>query len=793
MPNLHDPESTDVSLAQAWAAGDERAYDALVTRYAPMVYRRCRRAVGEMDADDATQAVFLVLAQKREQAAASPVLAAWLMTVAGNVVRNALRDRLRRRNAEMSVPHPIPSPAETSMHGIEEHLDACLAELPVKEREAVQLHHLAGHTLAEVSQQTGSGLSTVRYRIERGLERLRTLLAKRGVALSSLALVAVLASEAQAAVPADVMTHLYDLKPAAGGAGSTAGPSDRIQRWSRQSSSTMTRIVLTSAGLLLLGGGAWQILPSTESGAADPAVMAPMVTQEWKSSGHAFRDLDPLRARRWIIIRANDGARIAKSLQWQPEMMLLPAGQNAWLERCASLREAVLVVDSEGEMTNDERVALYRYYQELYALPPDDRFERMMVEVRRTTDEAKSAATRGNAAKELVDGLIFTGTITGNAPDAKILQYVSSLLDDQPTLLGSKAVGSGAWTYTTPIGPGAVTWVDHRIAFNGPAEAVAVPAQVLNRKERHGKPAPALEFDAILDQGRPGAAPVTTASGSLNIDRDGLHFEYRTDVDHDEEPGAALDRRCFSRVPGEAIMAAGFALHQRVEGKNLRCSKMVASFQRLLQDRTGKAMPAAAAAAFSALGMLFDKADGTVLAWIEPGSILPSLTMEVDVAKHDAEAVIAASGLTQATDGSASTVVGPVLITLGWLDGHFVATTHPKGMQSFRHGGGFDRHPEIQRDLATITSGNIDGCVLLRPVAYLDLVQPFMAMARPDLQHAFDDYRHALAKGPGYAFLTHAITDKKATVEARGVLAIACCVFLGYQAQNPIFPLGVAN
>ncbi|MBN8525353.1 MAG: hypothetical protein J0M02_08465, partial [Planctomycetes bacterium] len=89
--------SSDAQLARAWAAGDERAFAAIVDRHAGAIYNRCRMALGSADADDATQAVFLVLARRPQQAADSPVLVGWLMAVAGNVVRNAWRDRRRRR------------------------------------------------------------------------------------------------------------------------------------------------------------------------------------------------------------------------------------------------------------------------------------------------------------------------------------------------------------------------------------------------------------------------------------------------------------------------------------------------------------------------------------------------------------------------------------------------------------------------------------------------------------------------------------------------------------------------
>ena len=263
-------ELNDAALAAAWSAGDERAFEQIVARHAPRIFNRCRFALGAGDADDATQAVFLVLARKGAQAAASPVLAAWLMQVAGNVVRNVLRDRGRRRRAESQMPPPPPTAEEQTMSDIAPHLDACLADLPAVEREAVALHHLAGCTLAEVGVHTGAGISTVHARVQRGLERLRTLLAQRGVALGSLALIATLASEAQAAAPEAVLVHLRDLTPAGGGAGSTAVPSHRVLRWSQTRWSPMSTFALTAAGMLLVGGAVALSLPS-----AEPVVTAP--------------------------------------------------------------------------------------------------------------------------------------------------------------------------------------------------------------------------------------------------------------------------------------------------------------------------------------------------------------------------------------------------------------------------------------------------------------------------------------------------------------------------------------
>ena len=254
MAQAHQTELSDVDLAATWRAGDERAYEAIVARYAPLVYHRCRRALGQNDADDATQAVFIVLARRKEQATASPLLAAWLMTVANHVIRTAQRDRQRRRRAEGLVPPPMPPPDAETLSEFQEHLDAGLADLPTAERDAITLHYLAGPSLAEVAHLTQAGLSTVKDRMQRGLERLRRSFAARGVTISAVALLAGLSAEAQAVVPELVVRQALTLNHIAGAAGQTSGHSLRAHHWSHQEPSLMSYIALAGAVVLTIGG-----------------------------------------------------------------------------------------------------------------------------------------------------------------------------------------------------------------------------------------------------------------------------------------------------------------------------------------------------------------------------------------------------------------------------------------------------------------------------------------------------------------------------------------------------------
>src|SRR5262245_13225696 len=65
------------------SAGLEPAFEEIVKRHGPMVLGTCRRILGHLhDAEDAFQAVFLVLARKAGSISRKDLLANWLYGVA---------------------------------------------------------------------------------------------------------------------------------------------------------------------------------------------------------------------------------------------------------------------------------------------------------------------------------------------------------------------------------------------------------------------------------------------------------------------------------------------------------------------------------------------------------------------------------------------------------------------------------------------------------------------------------------------------------------------------------------
>ena len=93
---------TDAQLLERYAARDDpAAFEALVSRYGPMVLGVCRRRLRDRhSAEDAFQATFLVLVRRAGSVRAQPSLGPWIHGVAWKVAERARSDAARRRERE---------------------------------------------------------------------------------------------------------------------------------------------------------------------------------------------------------------------------------------------------------------------------------------------------------------------------------------------------------------------------------------------------------------------------------------------------------------------------------------------------------------------------------------------------------------------------------------------------------------------------------------------------------------------------------------------------------------------
>jgi RNA polymerase sigma factor (sigma-70 family) len=208
-PQAADGPTDGQLLERFLTTREETAFAAVVERHGPLVLGLCRRILGNAhDAEDAFQATFLVLVRKAGSLDRKGSLAGWLYGVAYRIAVRARAQASRRRTYErQAVPMAAAGNAiDSGKLELREVLDEELSRLPEKYRSPIILCYLEGKTHAEAARQLRWPLGTVRGRVARARDLLHRRLERRGMALTSGMLGALLAPEAfSAAVPATMV------------------------------------------------------------------------------------------------------------------------------------------------------------------------------------------------------------------------------------------------------------------------------------------------------------------------------------------------------------------------------------------------------------------------------------------------------------------------------------------------------------------------------------------------------------------------------------------------------------
>jgi RNA polymerase sigma factor (sigma-70 family) len=188
----------------------EAAFATIVARHGPMVLLVCRQLLGDHHhAEDAFQAVFLVLARQARSIRDPERLESWLHGVALRTARKARARLARRRRTEeegsvMRPPVALATAPDEALTRREqaEALHGEIERLPVSFRTPVLLCYFEGLALDQAAAKLKWPPGTLRSRLARAREKLRRGLLRRGVALPAALLGAMLeARPAEASVP----------------------------------------------------------------------------------------------------------------------------------------------------------------------------------------------------------------------------------------------------------------------------------------------------------------------------------------------------------------------------------------------------------------------------------------------------------------------------------------------------------------------------------------------------------------------------------------------------------------
>lgn len=230
----------------------EAAFAELVARYVNLVYSAALREVAgdPASAEDLSQAVFTELARQVAKLRRHPALAGWLYTAVRHVAANWRRSQQRRVERELAA-HTMnetlsPAASDSLWQELRPVLDDAMHELREADRTAVVLRFFEDRSLKQVGEALGLNENAARMRVDRALDKLRKLLARRGVTSTASSLAAALATGAVIAAPAGL----------AAGIASTANAA--VTAASVSTSATLLNIMTTTqvkaglAGVLLV-------------------------------------------------------------------------------------------------------------------------------------------------------------------------------------------------------------------------------------------------------------------------------------------------------------------------------------------------------------------------------------------------------------------------------------------------------------------------------------------------------------------------------------------------------------
>ena len=165
--------SSDAALIAAWQAGDERAATELVRRHGRALARfLAGGGAREADVDDLVQETFIRAFRAVGKFRGQCQFRTWLLTIGGNVLkdagRRAARDRVVPLDEALGDPHEQAVAGEAA-----DRLQEGLARLPRMQREVFLLRAQQGLAYEEIAAALGTSAGAARVHYHHAVRRLK--------------------------------------------------------------------------------------------------------------------------------------------------------------------------------------------------------------------------------------------------------------------------------------------------------------------------------------------------------------------------------------------------------------------------------------------------------------------------------------------------------------------------------------------------------------------------------------------------------------------------------------------
>jgi RNA polymerase sigma factor (sigma-70 family) len=181
------------------------AFAVLVERHINKVYSVALRRLGNPhQAEEITQAVFIILARKSPRLGRNVILSGWLYQTARLTTLTFIRGEIRRaRREQEACMQTIGSENENDVwKQIAPLLEDAMAALNETDRHAIVLRFFDGKSMREVGAALGSNESAAKMRIGRAVEKLQHFFSRHGVTSKGEAITGAISAHSVQAAPA---------------------------------------------------------------------------------------------------------------------------------------------------------------------------------------------------------------------------------------------------------------------------------------------------------------------------------------------------------------------------------------------------------------------------------------------------------------------------------------------------------------------------------------------------------------------------------------------------------------
>jgi uncharacterized protein (TIGR03435 family) len=263
------PDANDMDLVREFARhNSEAAFTKLVRRHINLVYSvalRCTDDAG--DAQDVTQAVFIILARKAAGLRERTLLTGWLYETTRFTAARLLRTNVRRhaREQEAYMQSNL-NKGDLSRHSgatadtaaiwtqLSPHLETAMSKLTERDRALLVLRFSADNSGPEAAALLGIREDAAHKRMTRAIEKLRKFFAQRGVTLSGAAIAGTVSANSVQGAPVALVKTISVIAVAKGAAATTSTltlvkGALKIMAW------TKTQIAIVSCAAVLLAAG----------------------------------------------------------------------------------------------------------------------------------------------------------------------------------------------------------------------------------------------------------------------------------------------------------------------------------------------------------------------------------------------------------------------------------------------------------------------------------------------------------------------------------------------------------